>query len=182
MNNNLKHNIKTFTTLVDNENAQRYWLTFDGVTADGGKIGVMLTAMTNKRWNDGRPTWFIESVEDVNGVQHGRFNPQVKRGGCGYVVRPERMLEATLENAIRLLDMTSALAFGTKRLSDAQVDMLATVVRRPGMRDAFGVDGRSMRAVRKLLDRGLIRMVPGEHSCDGLQAHMWLEPTAENLD
>ena len=118
-------NIKTFVTLAENDYAKRYWLTFDGVTAEGGRVGVMLTAISNKRFNNGRPTWLIDSVEGLDGVERGRYNPQVKRGGCGYVLRSERMLPATRENAIVLLDMVSALAFGTRRLSKAQVSGLA---------------------------------------------------------
>ena len=113
-------NIKTFVTLADNDYAKRYWLTFDGVTAEGGRVGVMLTAIANKRFNNGRPTWLIESVEGLDGVERGRYNPQVKRGGCGYVLRSERMLPATRESAIVLLDMVSALAFGTSGLAQCK--------------------------------------------------------------
>lgn len=175
--------INTFECFVNSQQAERYWITFDGKTASGEMVGVELSMIQgDSRWNNGGRTWHVDVITDKDGVQRGKYNPQTKRGGCGYVVRPERMLKATLENAIRLLDMASAMAFGTKRFSDAQVDMLATVVRLPRMCDANSVDGRQARTMRKLLDCGLIRMVPGEHSRDGLPVHMWLEPTAENLD
>lgn len=40
--------IKTFTEYVDSEYCKRYWVTFDGVNNDGGKVGVYLFAWSGK--------------------------------------------------------------------------------------------------------------------------------------
>ena len=44
--------IKTVTTYVDSEYCKRYWVTFDGVNNDGGKVGANLSA-----WSGRKPTF-----------------------------------------------------------------------------------------------------------------------------
>ena len=44
--------IKTVTKYVDSEYCKRYWVTFDGVNNDGGKVGVNLSA-----WSGRKPTF-----------------------------------------------------------------------------------------------------------------------------
>ncbi len=44
--------IKTVTKYVDSEYCKRYWVTFDGVNNDGGKVGVYLSA-----WSGRKPTF-----------------------------------------------------------------------------------------------------------------------------
>lgn len=116
---------------IENRNTAEhpiYWLTFSTTTKngetllieinkgedDGSKHSLMSMWVKKNKLEKALPTWWNVDTytTDTNGNCYGcMYNPTVKRGGAGYVIGFDWMLEATEENMLKLINEIAREAF-----------------------------------------------------------------------